>query len=270
MTKFVILAAPRTGSYLLVDLLKQHKGVVCYGEIYKESVVEITAEYRDRVGADMRDVQQRDADPIGFYNKLYGLTPDDITGFKIFRTHGSPLIRALLLDHSVKKVFLSRNPVQSFVSLKMAQVTGKWINKNDPTGTRVQKVRVNVCDLVSHITGQKSWFDFCRTICRFHRSHFMLVDYADLSDPATLQRLADFLGMGDWNEGIQPGVFKQITKDYAEIVANWPRIEQFMRSFGVGINDRFVEFSDRFSTTRPADLVYVPDMPRPQSGQVAA
>lgn len=260
MTKFVILAAPRTGSYLLVDLLKQQKGVICYGEIYKKNVVEIAPEYRERLGAELMDVARRDADPLGFYNRLYERTPDDITGFKVFRAHGKAVVQSLLLNSSVKKVFLSRNPVQSYISLRMAQVTEKWTNRTNPEGTKTAKLTISLYNLIRHISEQKSWSDICRNASLLSKSDFLFLDYADLFDAASREKLAKFLGMERWDDSIKPTTHKQITKDYGEVVANWKKLNKFLQDIGTGVDDRFIDFTNRFSgvptedaaATRPA------------------
>ncbi|OBX36642.1 hypothetical protein A8U91_00985 [Halomonas elongata] len=72
MNKFIIACLPRTGSYRLVDILNQQEGVVCHGEVFKKTGIELNDEYLKEVSLTEEDIKRRDADPASFMGELFG------------------------------------------------------------------------------------------------------------------------------------------------------------------------------------------------------
>ena len=53
--RFVILCHPRTGSYLLTDILNRQNGVICHEEIFKRNRVELEEQYLEKLGLTRND-----------------------------------------------------------------------------------------------------------------------------------------------------------------------------------------------------------------------
>ena len=69
MTRFVILAAPRTGSNLLCTLLNSHPQVLCHHEVFNPGGVFTALDYHGD-GLHVDALAQRDADPLAFLDRV--------------------------------------------------------------------------------------------------------------------------------------------------------------------------------------------------------
>lgn len=119
-THFVILADMRTGSNLLEETLNQTDGLRCHGEVFnpihiggpkKETVLDTTK-------------AERDADPLALLARLKAAP--GLNGFRFFHDHDPRILPVVLADPACAKIVLSRNPVESYVSLLIARDTGEW------------------------------------------------------------------------------------------------------------------------------------------------
>ena len=70
MTRFVILAAPRTGSNLLCTMLNGHAEILCHHEIFNPHGIFYS--WDRRVGSiDLGTLEERRRDPIGFLDRVW-------------------------------------------------------------------------------------------------------------------------------------------------------------------------------------------------------
>lgn len=112
-TRFVIIAAPRTGSNWLCARLRAQPDVWCHGEVFHPGKVWIRtpSEYDpfgDAYQAELRAI--REIDRVEFLNRIFGLSfGRSHAGFKIFEGHGDREAFKLAKDQSLAKVILSRN-----------------------------------------------------------------------------------------------------------------------------------------------------------------
>ena len=117
---FVILGAMRTGSNLLEETLSTAGGITCHGEVFNPHFV--GGPRREAVlGVDKK---RRDADPVALLEQVFA--SGGLNGFRYFADHDPRVLDAVLRDKSIAKVILTRNPVDSYVSWKIAQKTGQW------------------------------------------------------------------------------------------------------------------------------------------------
>lgn len=133
--RFVILAGMRTGSNLLEATLNAIRRVTCFGEAFnpymlgwpgKDELQGITA-------------QAREADPMALLKVLWD-KPDHLPGFRYFHDHDPRVFDAFMDDPACAKIVLTRNPVDSYVSTRLAWETNQWkLNETEtpiPAATR--------------------------------------------------------------------------------------------------------------------------------------
>jgi len=118
---FVVLANMRTGSNLLEESLNAFPGIVCHGEAFNPRFIG-HAGVDEAHGVTLAD---RERDPMAFIDRLRGAT-DGIAGFRLFPDHDDRVLAKCLGDRRCAKVVLARNPVDSYVSWKIARQTGQW------------------------------------------------------------------------------------------------------------------------------------------------
>jgi len=131
-SNFIIITQPRSGSYFLQSLLDSADDIVCHGEIFKKERVEIGKWHSKRLRIEEQDIAKRDSDAYGFVMGLRNLNPRKIFGFKAFWPHIIPhkiLIKNIVNNSEWKKIFLYRNPLETYASLLRAKETQQWVQK---------------------------------------------------------------------------------------------------------------------------------------------
>jgi LPS sulfotransferase NodH len=115
--KFVIVSSGRSGSNFLVSLLHSHENIETYGELFRFL---------------NGDTSQKR------WNEIFGYKKKDIkiAGFKLFYYHpfdqeNAEVWDIIRSDKSLRIIHLVReNRVKVYVSLMVANKTGKWRNKS--------------------------------------------------------------------------------------------------------------------------------------------
>ena len=132
---FIILGLGRSGSNLIVSLLRSHPHVRCFGELltFDSKFVDFSVEGYDSNSAE--DLRLRDTDVIGFFQRrIYGEHPAWVraVGFKPMYQH-LPFFPPELTDWFAAQPDLRvihskrRNLLRFFVSLQIANNSGQWI-----------------------------------------------------------------------------------------------------------------------------------------------
>lgn len=118
---FVVFAAMRTGSNFLEENINDYPGLNCWGESYNPHFI-------GHAGKDELlgiTIAQREKDPMALLEAMKGAT-DGLAGFRFFPSHDPRVFEAALKDRRCAKIILTRNPIESYVSHKIATATGQW------------------------------------------------------------------------------------------------------------------------------------------------
>lgn len=119
-TSFVILAEMRTGSNLLETYLASVPGLACHAELFNPAFVD-----HPRTGQVLGyDLARRDADPLGLLAAVRA--QGGMVGFRLFHDHDPRVRDAVLADPACAKIVLTRNPLEMYVSRKVAAATDQW------------------------------------------------------------------------------------------------------------------------------------------------
>ena len=116
---FVIFAEMRTGSNLLEAALNGIEGITCHGEAFNPHLIG----FPDRetvLGVTLAD---RCADPMPLLARIKAAP--GLNGFRYFHDHDPRVLAPVLADPRCAKIILTRNPLHSYVSLKIARATGQ-------------------------------------------------------------------------------------------------------------------------------------------------
>lgn len=118
---FVIFAEMRTGSNLLEATLNRVKKVTCFGEAFNPYMMG----WPDKDELQGITREEREADPLPLLAKLFD-KPGHLPGFRYFHDHDPRVFDAIIENRACAKIVLTRNPVDSYVSTRLAWETKQW------------------------------------------------------------------------------------------------------------------------------------------------
>lgn len=197
--RFIILAAPRTGSNLLCTLLNSHPAVLCHHELFNPNGIFYALDHRDG-SLNLGGIDERDQDPAAFLERVWA-NPCGASrvGFKMTRGQHEQVIRGLLDDPRVGKIILRRrNRIKTYVSELVAQRTNQWeAYQGDRLVAQVPKVRVEPGGLRAHSAVNEAFYQGILVALRSGRQPYMDVAYEDIFSATEHQRMLGFLQLED-------------------------------------------------------------------------
>ena len=113
-----MFAAMRTGSNFLEANLNAMPGVACLGEVFNPVFIGKQGQ-TELFGLTMAD---RAADPLRLLARMQDEGPG-LTGFRYFHDHDARVLPAVMEDETCAKIILTRNPIESYVSLKIGRAS---------------------------------------------------------------------------------------------------------------------------------------------------
>ena len=159
-TRFVILAAPRSGSNFLCSLLNSHAEILCHHEVYNPSGIFYALDRRDG-SLDLGTVEERDQAPLAFLERLWSATLGrQCVGFKMTRGQNEHVLEEVLRDPGVRKIVLHRrNRIKTYVSTLVAERSGQWeVYREADLVEPGPKLELNVSDLRTHIATNETYY----------------------------------------------------------------------------------------------------------------
>ena len=230
-TRFVILAAPRTGSNYLCTLLNSHPEILCHHELFNPRGIFYALDHRDGF-IDLGSVADRDRRPLEFLQDVWlAGAGSTCTGFKMTRDQDDVVIRHLIDDAAVLKIVLRRsNRLKTFVSQLIAEQTDRW-EAYDRTELPhdVDKVHVDVASLKAHVARNERFYESILRPLRARRQRFIEVMYEELHFRSEHHRLLTFLGVKAIHEPLSSSSVKQNPCDLRAVIANFAEVESELR-----------------------------------------
>lgn len=185
---FVVLAGMRTGSNLLEEHLAAMPGLRVHGELFNPHFFG-KPKIESLFGLSL---DERDAEPLRVLEAMQAES-DDLPGFRLFYDHDQRVIEHVLKDERAAKIILSRRPLDSYVSLKIARQTGQWW-LGDLATARTAKVAFDVVEYAEFMSTLGEFQDRVRRALQITGQTAFHIDYADLSDDDVIAGLGRYLG----------------------------------------------------------------------------
>lgn len=187
-TSFVVFAEMRTGSNHLEANLNALDGVSCLGELFNPHF--IGTQGRDSMFG--IDLAGRERDPHRLLRRLRRRS-EGLAGFRYFHDHDARILPDLLDDPGCAKIILTRNPLESYVSLKIAQATGQW-KLTHVRNRRTAQAVFDADEFADHLEAIQAFqARLLHELQRRGQTAFH-IGYEDLQDVEVLNGLASWLG----------------------------------------------------------------------------
>jgi hypothetical protein len=185
---FVVLAGMRTGSNLLEANLNALGDVTCHGEVFNPHFIG----HKDVTDLFGITLAQREANPKPLLRRLRTETRG-IGGFRFFHDHDPRVLDLVLEDPDCAKIILTRNPVDSYISWKIALATGQW-KLTDGRGAKSARARFDAAEFRDHLATTQGFHLRVLAALQTSGQTAFVLDYDDLSSVEVLNGLAAFLG----------------------------------------------------------------------------
>lgn len=240
--RFVIFAAPRTGSNWVCSTLNSHPEILCHHEIFNPEGMHYALDHRGG-DLDLGTLAEREREPRVVIERLWreGFGKRAI-GFKLNRGQSPAAFDAVLADAGVRKIILTRrNKVKTYVSELVAQRTGRWESYGQPA-QRAPAVRVEVDagSLLAHIALNESYYARLRGSLEASGQRYLSCAYEDLRSEAEWARIIEFIGV-EPRTGLRAGTSKQNPCDLRDLVSNFAELEAALRGTGLEPSLRSLE-----------------------------
>lgn len=215
---FVVLAGMRTGSNLLEAALNALPGVTCHGEAFNPALIG----YPKRSTLLGMTREERDADPLALWARI--VAAPGLNGCRYFHDHDPRLLAPLLQDPTCAKIVLTRNPAESYVSLKIARATGQW-KLGDARHRKTVRAGFDAAEFEDHLSAVQAFQIRILHALQVSGQTAFHVDYDDLLDLAVLNGLAAWLGLDGRLAELPGSLVVQNPEPLEAKVENFPEME---------------------------------------------
>jgi LPS sulfotransferase NodH len=240
----VLFAEMRTGSNFLEANLNALPGVSCLGEMFNPYFIG----KKDQTEMFGMDLAAREQDPHALLRLLRDRTPG-LAGFRYFHDHDPRILSDLLDDPACAKIILTRNPVDSYVSWKIAQATGQWKLTN-AKNLKTAQARFDEAEFRRHMEALQAFQMRLMHGLQVTGQTAFYIDYDDIQDLAVLNGLAAWLGVDARLEAPDDRLKKQNPEDIGDKVVNLAQMEAALARL-----DRFnLNRTPNFEPRRPAAI----------------
>ncbi len=225
---FIVLADMRTGSNLLESQLNAMEGVACHGEAFNPYFVGLP-KLDSLLGFDLDD---RERDPLALIDAIRN-APGEMNGFRFFSDHDARALEPALDDLRCAKIILMRNPLDSYISWKIAMETKQWRLVNIKQRREAQ-ITFDAEEFADQLDQRQA---FQRTVLRHLQTTGQTpfyIDYDDLTDLNVLNGLAAWLGVSARLEELNQHLKRQNPAPALSKVSNPDEMEQALSQY-----DRF-------------------------------
>ncbi len=234
---FVIFAGMRTGSNFLERNLNSLPDLRCYGELFnpyfiahenQESYLGIT-------------LAEREKDPIALVRKVRAET-QGLAGFRLFHDHDNRIRDEALRNPRCAKIILMRNPVDSYVSYKLAMATDQWV-LTDAKGQRDSgAIQFQRTELEAQLEDYAKYLKEIRRVLQVSGQTAFDLRYEDLQNIEVLQGLVQYLGSDHELKRFDRSLKKQNPEPLATKVTNLNELRETLSGldpFGLDIVPSF-------------------------------
>lgn len=177
----------RTGSNFLEELLNAGEGIKSHGELFNLNFV---GKPKQKIALGI-EKGARDHQPMALLEAVR--QADGLNGFRYFADHDPRVLGEILSDPTCAKIVLSRNPLESYVSLKIARRTGQW--RMGDGRTRLEaKAQFRAPEFERYLDELREFYGQIQHGLQANGQTAFCLTYEDLRDPEVMSGLFTYLG----------------------------------------------------------------------------
>lgn len=211
---FVVFAEMRTGSNFLEANLNAIPGVTCHGEAFNPAFLG-NAGKTELLGV---SIHQRDLNPEHLLKVMRKETPG-LSGFRYFHDHDPRVFDLVIDDPAVAKVILTRNPLESYISWKIAKESNQW-RTTSAAHIKTARPRFDLAEFRARIDALQGFQLQLLNRLQVSGQTAFYIDYEDVLDLKVLNGLAAFLGVEGRLEALDLSFKKQNPEALRDKVSN--------------------------------------------------
>ncbi len=218
---FVVFAEMRTGSNFLEQNINQFSDLHSYGELFNPHFIG-GANKQELLGVTM---VAREKDPFQVVAAIKAVDPDVVPGFRFFNDHDPRILQKCLDDPTCGKVILTRNPLDSYISRKIAAVTGQWKLTN-LNHQKTAAVEFDAAEFLAHVEVNQAFQVKLLNALQTSGQTAFYINYDDIHSVEVLNGLAKFLGSAHRVEAVNTDLKKQNPASLESKVTNFSEMQQ--------------------------------------------
>lgn len=258
---FVIFAEMRTGSNLLEAALNSLEGVTCHGEAFNPALIG----YPNKTELLGITRSRRDADPTVLWEKIK--QSDGLQGCRYFHDHDPRMRTRFLNDRKCAKIILTRNPIESYVSLRIARATKQW-KLADAKHRKASQAQFDATEFEAHLEILQNVQTGLMNALQTSGQTAFYIDYEDAQNVDVLNGLAGWLGVKARLSALPETLKVQNPEPLEAKVLNFPameaslaRLDRFNLSKTPNFEPRRGPGVPGFVACAEAGLIYMPIRP---------
>lgn len=214
----MVFAEMRTGSNLLEAALNSLDCVTCHGEAFNPVLIG----YPNRTELLGVTMAERDADPLVLWKAIKA--QDGLNGCRYFHDHDPRMLAVFVDDPKCAKIVLTRNPIESYVSLMIARATGQW-KLGDAKHRKASKARFDAEEFEAHLEELQGFQVTLQNALQRSGQTAFYIDYEDAQSVELLNGLAKWLGVETRLEELPDSLKVQNPEPLEAKASNFPGME---------------------------------------------
>jgi LPS sulfotransferase NodH len=224
---FLLVGMMRSGSNFLERQLNLLPDLRCHGELFNLSFIGLS--HQAKVPGYTRDnPEARNSDEEAFVRAVDQACDRPIIGLRLFLDHSAPMTARLLYDPAVKKVVLSRNLLEAYISLETARETGVWLT-TEAAKAPAKPVKVDINKLVTFSLRQSLYYNDVQTVLHQTGQSYLQIDYNDIKNLDKLNEIANFVGSAHRFNQVSEPIQKQNPGSLEERIVDFPKLVEELK-----------------------------------------
>jgi len=216
---FVLFAEMRTGSNFLEENLNEYPGIHCYGEVFNPHFI---GHDRQTELFEM-SLADRDNDPAALIRRMREHT-QGLPGFRFFHDHDPRVLALCLKDRRCAKIILTRNPVDTYVSLEIVRQTGQW-RLGDLQQAKTAQITFDAKEFGAHLAARQTFQLELQHALQTTGQTAFHIGYEDIPDIEVQNGLARFLGIDKVKDKTSKKTKKQNPAPLDQTVRNFAEMQ---------------------------------------------